>query len=153
MPRLSSRKRALFAVPAGLWLGDGAVEKTRTSTGFRPQRPQRCASTSSATTALVKRQRLAGAALGRARPLAKHMGAGNGHPFLAFTLQFGTMVNRPLTIAAAIRYGGQHAGSAHLVGSIGFRAGRSVRRATAWRFADDPRNGQSHGNSQDIVSG
>ena len=29
----------------------GAVEKTRTSTGFRPQRPQRCASTSSATTA------------------------------------------------------------------------------------------------------
>ena len=35
----------------------GAVEKTRTSTGFRPQRPQRCASTSSATTALVKKQR------------------------------------------------------------------------------------------------
>jgi len=32
--------------------GNGAVEKTRTSTGFRPQRPQRCASTSSATTAL-----------------------------------------------------------------------------------------------------
>src|SRR3546814_13011955 len=30
---------------------DGAVEKTRTSTAFRPQRPQRCASTSSATTA------------------------------------------------------------------------------------------------------
>ncbi len=29
----------------------GAVEKTRTSTAFRPQRPQRCASTSSATTA------------------------------------------------------------------------------------------------------
>ena len=33
---------------------DGAVEKTRTSTAFRPQRPQRCASTSSATTAFVK---------------------------------------------------------------------------------------------------
>ena len=32
-------------------LKDGAVEKTRTSTAFRPQRPQRCASTSSATTA------------------------------------------------------------------------------------------------------
>ena len=32
-------------------LDDGAVEKTRTSTAFRPQRPQRCASTSSATTA------------------------------------------------------------------------------------------------------
>gem|GEM_PF-4075299 len=31
--------------------GFGAAEKTRTSTGFRPQRPQRCASTSSATAA------------------------------------------------------------------------------------------------------
>src|SRR3546814_19817375 len=35
--------------PTGLMFG--AVEKTRTSTGFLPQRPQRCASTSSATTA------------------------------------------------------------------------------------------------------
>ena len=34
-------------------LGDGAAEKTRTSTDFTPQRPQRCASTSSATTALI----------------------------------------------------------------------------------------------------
>ena len=32
--------------------GSGAVEKTRTSTGVSPQRPQRCASTNSATTAL-----------------------------------------------------------------------------------------------------
>ena len=32
---------------------DGAVEKTRTSTGVTPQRPQRCASTNSATTALA----------------------------------------------------------------------------------------------------
>ena len=31
----------------------GAVEKTRTSTGFIPQRPQRCASTNSATTAFL----------------------------------------------------------------------------------------------------
>src|SRR5277367_4119767 len=31
--------------------GSGAVEKTRTSTEFPPQRPQRCASTNSATTA------------------------------------------------------------------------------------------------------
>ena len=31
---------------------NGAVEKTRTSTGVTPQRPQRCASTNSATTAL-----------------------------------------------------------------------------------------------------
>ena len=37
----------------GLGIGDGAVEKTRTSTGVTPQRPQRCASTSSATTALA----------------------------------------------------------------------------------------------------
>ena len=32
----------------------GAAEKTRTSTGFTPQRPQRCASTSSATAAFFK---------------------------------------------------------------------------------------------------
>jgi Trk-type K+ transport system membrane component len=32
---------------------DGAVEKTRTSTEFPPQRPQRCASTNSATTAII----------------------------------------------------------------------------------------------------
>ena len=39
-------------IRAGSLVGlTGAVEKTRTSTGFRPQRPQRCASTSSATTA------------------------------------------------------------------------------------------------------
>ena len=35
-------------------MGLGAVEKTRTSTEFPPQRPQRCASTSSATTALFR---------------------------------------------------------------------------------------------------
>ncbi len=43
-----SRPRAKIGYLVGLF---GAVEKTRTSTGFRPQRPQRCASTSSATTA------------------------------------------------------------------------------------------------------
>ena len=32
-------------------LRNGAVEKTRTSTRLLPQRPQRCASTNSATTA------------------------------------------------------------------------------------------------------
>ena len=37
--------------PDGFAKMSGAVEKTRTSTAFRPQRPQRCASTSSATTA------------------------------------------------------------------------------------------------------
>ncbi len=37
----------------------GAVEKTRTSTRFRPLRPQRCASASSATTAPVARARRA----------------------------------------------------------------------------------------------
>ena len=34
-----------------LELNNGAAEKTRTSTDFTPQRPQRCASTSSATAA------------------------------------------------------------------------------------------------------
>ncbi len=34
-------------------LMNGAAEKTRTSTGFTPQRPQRCASTNSATAALL----------------------------------------------------------------------------------------------------
>ena len=42
----------------------GAVEKTRTSTGFRPQRPQRCASTSSATTAHREGPRQPGALAG-----------------------------------------------------------------------------------------
>ena len=41
----------------------GAAKKTRTSTGFRPQRPQRCASTNSAMAAL--------APTGRRAPLAK----------------------------------------------------------------------------------
>ncbi len=36
-----------------LRFGFGAVEKTRTSTGVTPQRPQRCASTNSATTAIL----------------------------------------------------------------------------------------------------
>ena len=40
-----------LAGPVPISDGIGAVEKTRTSTAFRPQRPQRCASTSSATTA------------------------------------------------------------------------------------------------------
>jgi len=47
LPR--GRVKSLFLKDFQLF---GAVEKTRTSTGFRPQRPQRCASTSSATTAL-----------------------------------------------------------------------------------------------------
>lgn len=38
----------------------GAAKKTRTSTGFLPQRPQRCASTSSATTAPSRSKALAG---------------------------------------------------------------------------------------------
>ena len=40
---------------------NGAVEKTRTSTGFTPQRPQRCASTNSATTALLRNRAPEGA--------------------------------------------------------------------------------------------
>ena len=53
----SSRSRSSCSGPGGRCSGrrggDGAVEKTRTSTGVSPQRPQRCASTSSATTALA----------------------------------------------------------------------------------------------------
>ena len=44
----AGRPQAKISYLVGLF---GAVEKTRTSTGFRPQRPQRCASTNSATTA------------------------------------------------------------------------------------------------------
>jgi hypothetical protein len=51
----------------------GAVEKTRTSTGFRPQRPQRCASTSSATTASSTRARERRPPRGRWAPLAKRL--------------------------------------------------------------------------------
>src|SRR5437868_1046614 len=44
-----------ISAKASAWLAFqvGAVEKTRTSTEFPPQRPQRCASTNSATTARV----------------------------------------------------------------------------------------------------
>ena len=38
----------------GLLKKNGATEKTRTSTGVTPQRPQRCASTNSATVALLR---------------------------------------------------------------------------------------------------
>ena len=34
-------------------MSGGAAEKTRTSTDLTPQRPQRCASTSSATAAVI----------------------------------------------------------------------------------------------------
>ena len=49
---------------------NGAAKKTRTSTGFRPQRPQRCASTSSATTAKSTRAQER-PLRGRSAPLAK----------------------------------------------------------------------------------
>ena len=55
----------------------GAVEKTRTSTAFRPQRPQRCASTNSATTALVNTP-VIDRRLARRGRLAKRSGARNG---------------------------------------------------------------------------
>lgn len=58
-------------VPLAVGIGrykSGAAEKTRTSTGFRPQRPQRCASTSSATAA--RNTRRADPAAGRRAPLA-----------------------------------------------------------------------------------
>ena len=81
---------ARFRADRGCWMGkdaapapeaagasiypSGAAKKTRTSTGFRPQRPQRCASTNSATTAksLAARLRCQG---GRSPPLAKALAA------------------------------------------------------------------------------
>ena len=48
---------------------DGAVEKTRTSTGFIPQRPQRCASTNSATTAIFQIPPASGKELRVAKPI------------------------------------------------------------------------------------
>ena len=78
---------------------DGAVEKTRTSTAFRPQRPQRCASTSSATTA---RQDPAarGLPLARPAPLAAPSGPRNAlHPF-----RFGPKMKAPFTLSPHERY-------------------------------------------------
>ena len=48
------RYRYLVTEPRFLELGNGAAEKTRTSTGVSPQRPQRCASTNSATAARLR---------------------------------------------------------------------------------------------------
>jgi hypothetical protein len=49
----------------------GAVEKTRTSTGVSPQRPQRCASTSSATTA-PSRTKVGKSLCGQERATSNH---------------------------------------------------------------------------------
>jgi hypothetical protein len=56
--RANPRKTGQNTPPVGIFIVQyqllrltGAVKKTRTSTAFRPQRPQRCASTSSAMTA------------------------------------------------------------------------------------------------------
>src|SRR5215210_7133698 len=94
----------------------GAVEKTRTSTGFRPQRPQRCASTSSATTALMKRQHRCGAALGRARPLAKRSHTGNDEG----TVHFGTILTRLVTMDGALHYGARNDRPFANSGGLGF---------------------------------
>ena len=130
--------------PDCLDLHAGAVEKTRTSTGFRPQRPQRCASTSSATTALVKKQRTdGGAALGRARPLAKHIHAGNGDGRLLRSVHFGTMVNKPLTMLCALGYDAHHDWAPCTVGGLGIafgRAGTAGRGALNRDQSDGPGN-------------
>ena len=49
-PQISLPFKALKGIEKGV-LENGAAEKTRTSTGVTPQRPQRCASTNSATAA------------------------------------------------------------------------------------------------------
>ena len=64
--------------PGILTAADGAVEKTRTSTAFRPQRPQRCASTSSATTARHEKRRQHLPPDWRGGPLAKAVDRRNG---------------------------------------------------------------------------
>ena len=83
----------------------GAVEKTRTSTAFRPQRPQRCASTSSATTARHEMSRLWDAAgTGKARPLAKAPRAAQWRiGAVANSLHIGTIPNSAFTIRARPR--------------------------------------------------
>ena len=77
---LDDLPRAISAAPARIQSAEiGAVEKTRTSTGVTPQRPQRCASTNSATTAriglelspLSERLRTCEEANGQKRPTAK----------------------------------------------------------------------------------
>ncbi len=56
-PKTALPFKALEGIAAPM-VKSGAVEKTRTSTGITPQRPQRCASTNSATTALQLVQRI-----------------------------------------------------------------------------------------------
>ncbi len=63
-PGVVSRNLSILARKRQRWR-DGAVEKTRTSTPFPGQRPQRCASTNSATTACRRR---------RCRPIAGCLG-------------------------------------------------------------------------------
>ena len=54
-PLRSILKYACTSIGYNDWnTSNGAAEKTRTSTDFTPQRPQRCASTSSATAALIR---------------------------------------------------------------------------------------------------
>src|SRR5207248_11570095 len=83
---------------------DGAVEKTRTSTAFRPQRPQRCASTSSATTARHKKGRLDHAAgTGKARPVAKAPQGRNAARPGPDPIHNGTILKGSFTICARPR--------------------------------------------------
>ena len=65
---LPELQRSRHAPAHSLELHAGAVEKTRTSTAFRPQRPQRCASTSSATTARHENEPAGTPALARRGP-------------------------------------------------------------------------------------
>jgi len=56
-----------------------------------------------------------GAALGRARPLAKHVPAGNGHA----PAHFGTLVNKPLTMSSRLRYARSHDRRPVSIGGLG----------------------------------
>src|SRR5881392_13434 len=98
-------RRSCDAVAGHSHLDAGAVEKTRTSTAFRPQRPQRCASTSSATTA---RHEIAARPNGRrhwqGRALAKPPKGRNAAAGAAYSVQNGTKVNALFTVEAGKRY-------------------------------------------------
>jgi hypothetical protein len=116
----------------------GAVEKTRTSTAFRPQRPQRCASTSSATTARHERvgpagrRHWQGAAPSKADFSAQWRRPRSDH------VHNGTILKRPFTIMNEQRYALHHALAC---------SRRRVRRHTAacGRAVARFRRGNCHG--------
>ena len=85
-----------------------------------------------------------GAALGRARPLAKRTPAGNGHRPLRRSVHFGTIVNRLVTIGLALHYGARDDRSADPAGGECF-ARFPACSAGFRRRAGIPADEQRHG--------